>query len=96
LIDTGIDTPTEAALCGGGRRLHAGRAVQPPHPRHRRVYGHQERNPDQADRRLRQLLRLLWKDKLGQISLGVTTLVLGRCANLAIHRAQVGQPHRCT
>ena len=36
LIDTGIDTPAEAAIAVIARDLPARRAVQPAHPRHRR------------------------------------------------------------
>jgi hypothetical protein len=55
------------------------------------VYGHQERNPVKLISDFSNCFTL-WKDKLGQISLAVTTLFWGG-ADPAVHRAGMGQPY---
>jgi hypothetical protein len=45
-------------------------------------YGHQERNPIKLITDFANCFSMLWKDKLGQISLGVTTLFWGAAQTL--------------
>jgi LPLT family lysophospholipid transporter-like MFS transporter len=82
LIDTGIKTPTEAALCvvvgvyifASACNLHI--------PDTGATYAHQERNPIKLIADFANCSAILWKDKLGQISLAVTTLFWGAGATL--------------
>ncbi|MBC7685608.1 MAG: lysophospholipid transporter LplT [Bdellovibrionales bacterium] len=81
-IDTPIDTTTEAALsvvvgiyilaAWFNRRI----------PETGAVYAHQERNPAKLIADFANCSATLWKDKLGQISLAVTTLFWGAGATL--------------
>jgi hypothetical protein len=80
-IDTGIDTAPKPR-CAWWWHLHAGGAVQHPHPDTGCVYGHQERNPIKLIGDFSNCFTLLWKDKLGQISLAVTTLFWGAAQTL--------------
>lgn len=82
LIDTGIDSPTQAALCVvvGTYILAAIFNTRIPDTGCR--YGHQERNPIKLISDFGNCYRLLWADKLGQISLGVTTLFWGAAQTL--------------
>ena len=82
LIDTGIDTPPESAilviaLC---YLLAAGFNTHIPDTGAR--YPHQERNPVRLVIDFAQCFHTLWHDKLGQISLAVTTLFWGAGATL--------------
>lgn len=82
VIDTGIDTPIEAALCViGGAYLLAG-IFNLKIPDTGARYPHQERNPIKLVADFAGCFNLLWKDKLGQISLAVTTLFWGAGATL--------------
>jgi LPLT family lysophospholipid transporter-like MFS transporter len=82
LIDTPIDTTTEAALSVvvGVYILAAwfNRRI----PETGAVYAHQERNPAKLIADFANCSATLWKDKLGQISLAVTTLFWGAGATL--------------
>ncbi len=82
LIDTGVDTPTEAALCVvvGTYVLAAIFNLKIPDTGCR--YDHQERNPVKLVTDFANCYGLLWKDKLGQISLAVTTLFWGAAQTL--------------
>nr|WP_315401499.1 lysophospholipid transporter LplT [uncultured Duganella sp.] len=82
VIDTGISTPTQAALCVvvGIYILAAIFNTRIPDTGCR--YGHQERNPIKLISDFGNCYRLLWADKLGQISLGVTTLFWGAAQTL--------------
>ena len=81
-IDTPIDTTTEAALsvvvgiyvlaAWFNRRI----------PETGAIYAHQERNPAKLIADFANCSATLWKDKLGQISLAVTTLFWGAGATL--------------
>ncbi|MBK5103059.1 MAG: lysophospholipid transporter LplT [Burkholderiales bacterium] len=81
-IDTGIDTPPEAAilvislfyLIAAGFNLHI--------PDTGARYHHQPRNPIVMVRDFAECFLTLWRDKLGQISLAVTTLFWGAGATL--------------
>ena len=81
-IDTGVDTPTEAALCVvvGTYVLAAIFNLRIPDTGCR--YEHQERNPIKLVTDFANCYGLLWKDKLGQISLAVTTLFWGAAQTL--------------
>jgi MFS transporter, LPLT family, lysophospholipid transporter len=83
-LDTGIDTPTEAALCIVvgiyvlGALFNLKIADTGAH------YAHQERSPVKLITDFANCYSLLWKDKLGQISLAVTTLFWGAGACLQL------------
>ncbi|MES2015001.1 MAG: lysophospholipid transporter LplT [Pseudomonadota bacterium] len=82
LLDTMIDTTTEAALCVvvGVYVLAAWFNRRIPDTGAR--YEHQERNPAKLIADFANCSATLWKDKLGQISLAVTTLFWGAGATL--------------
>ncbi len=81
-IDTGIDTPVKAQLAVliGVYALAAGFNLRIPDTGAR--YEHQERNPAKLIADFADCSATLWKDKLGQISLAVTTLFWGAGATL--------------
>jgi LPLT family lysophospholipid transporter-like MFS transporter len=81
-IDTGIDTPAKAQLAAliGTYALAAGFNLRIPETGAR--YGRQERNPVRLIADFAGCSATLWKDKLGQISLAVTTLFWGSGATL--------------
>ena len=81
-IDTGINTPTQASLVVliGVYALAAGFNLRIPDTGAR--YEHQERNPTKLIADFAECSSTLWKDKLGQISLAVTTLFWGAGATL--------------
>ena len=81
-IDTGIDTPTKGQLAVliGVYALAAGFNLRIPDTGAR--YEHQERNPARLIADFADCSSTLWKDKLGQISLAVTTLFWGAGATL--------------
>ncbi|MBY0243442.1 MAG: lysophospholipid transporter LplT, partial [Burkholderiaceae bacterium] len=82
LIDTGVDNRSEAALCVliGVYLLAALFNLRIPDTGAR--YPHQERHPVKLVADFANCFTLLWKDKLGQISLAVTTLFWGAGATL--------------
>lgn len=82
LIDTGIETPTQAALCVVVGIYMLAALFNTRIPDTGCVYGHQERNPVKLISDFANCFGLLWKDKLGQISLGVTTLFWGAAQTL--------------
>ncbi|MEB0133888.1 lysophospholipid transporter LplT [Actimicrobium sp. CCC2.4] len=82
LIDTGINTPIEAALSVIVLSYLLAAVFNLKIPDTGARYAHQERNPFRLIGDFAQCYRLLWKDKLGQISLGVTTLFWGAGATL--------------
>lgn len=81
-IDTGIDTATKGQLAVliGVYALAAGFNLRIPDTGAR--YEHQERNPARLIADFADCSATLWKDKLGQISLAVTTLFWGAGATL--------------
>jgi MFS family permease len=81
-IDTGIDTPAESAILviGGVYLLAAAFNLRIPDTGAR--YARQERNPILLVREFAHCCKVLWTDKLGQISLAVTTLFWGAGATL--------------
>ncbi|MDY7575219.1 lysophospholipid transporter LplT [Actimicrobium sp. CCI2.3] len=82
LIDTGVDTPMEAALSVIALSYLLAAAFNLKIPDTGARYAHQERNPLRLISDFAHCYRTLWKDKLGQISLGVTTLFWGAGATL--------------
>ena len=81
-IDTGIDTTTEAALAVVVFVYILATLFNLRIPDTGAVYAHQERNPAKLIAEFATCCGLLWKDKLGQISLAVTTLFWGAGATL--------------
>jgi LPLT family lysophospholipid transporter-like MFS transporter len=82
LIDTGIATPTQAALCVVVATYIVAAMFNTRIPDTGCRYGHQERNPIKLISDFANCYRLLWADKLGQISLAVTTLFWGAAQTL--------------
>jgi MFS family permease len=83
-ISTGIDTPTEAALCVVVAIYLLATLFNLRIPETGAKYAHQERNPIKLVADFANCSALLWKDKLGQISLAVTTLFWGAGATLQL------------
>jgi LPLT family lysophospholipid transporter-like MFS transporter len=83
-INTGIDTPTEAALCVVVVIYLLATLFNLRIPETGAKYAHQERNPIKLVADFANCSALLWKDKLGQISLAVTTLFWGAGATLQL------------
>lgn len=84
IIDFGIDAPTEAALCVITACYALAAIFNLFIPDTGARYDHQERNPVKLIVDFGQCCITLWKDKLGQISLGVTTLFWGAGASLQL------------
>ncbi|SEO02482.1 Major Facilitator Superfamily protein [Duganella sp. CF517] len=82
LIDTGITTPTQSALCVVVGIYVIAAIFNTRIPDTGCRYGHQERNPIKLVTDFANCYNLLWKDKLGQISLAVTTLFWGAAQTL--------------
>jgi LPLT family lysophospholipid transporter-like MFS transporter len=83
-IDTGINTPTEAALCVVMAIYLVATLCNWRIPDTGAKYTHQERNPIKMIADFANCSSMLWKDKLGQISLAVTTLFWGAGATLQL------------
>ncbi|GGY87564.1 lysophospholipid transporter LplT [Pseudoduganella plicata] len=81
-IDTGISTSDEAALCVVGALYILAALFNLRIPLTGAIYPHQERNPLRLIEDFSNCCVTLWKDKLGQISLAVTTLFWGMGATL--------------
>jgi LPLT family lysophospholipid transporter-like MFS transporter len=84
IVDTGIDTPTEAALCVVVAIYILATLFNLRIPETGAKYAHQERNPIKLVADFANCSAMLWKDKLGQISLAVTTLFWGAGATLQL------------
>jgi MFS family permease len=82
LIDTGITTATQSALCVVVGIYIIAALFNTRIPDTGCRYGHQERNPIKLVTDFANCYNLLWKDKLGQISLAVTTLFWGAAQTL--------------
>lgn len=82
LLDFGIDTPAEAALSVIMLAYLVAAAFNLRIPDTGARYPHQERNPAKLIVDFSVCFVTLWKDKLGQISLAVTTLFWGAGATL--------------
>ena len=84
LIDTGIVTPTAAALCVVGITYTLAALFNLKIPDTGCVYAHQAHTPLKLMRDFANCYRILWRDKLGQITLAVTTLFWGAGATLQL------------
>ncbi|KAF1041764.1 MAG: Lysophospholipid transporter LplT [Herbaspirillum frisingense] len=82
LVDLPVDTPTEAALCIISVIYIIAALFNLSIPDTGARYEHQERNPVRLIIDFAGCFSTLWKDKLGQISLAVTTLFWGAGATL--------------
>ena len=82
MIDLPIDTPTEAALCIISCIYVIAALFNFYIPDTGARYEHQQRNPIRLIVDFAGCFTTLWKDKLGQISLAVTTLFWGAGATL--------------
>ena len=82
IVDTGVDTPTEAALTVIMAIYLISTLVSRSIPLTGARYPHQERSPLKLIADFAKCYTVLWKDKLGQISLAVTTLFWGAAAAL--------------
>ena len=83
-IDTGIDTPVEAALCVVGITYALAALFNLKIPDTGYVYPHQQHTPLKLITDFANCYSILWKDKLGQITLAVTTLFWGAGATLQL------------
>jgi MFS transporter, LPLT family, lysophospholipid transporter len=81
-IDTGIDTPSEAAITVIAGFYVAAALFNLAIPDTGARYPHQERHPVRLLVDFARCFTTLWRDKLGQISLAVTTLFWGAGATL--------------
>ena len=84
LVTTGVDTVTEAALCVVVAVYLLATLFNHHIPDTGARYEHQERNPVKLIVDFANCSAILWKDKLGQISLAVTTLFWGAGATLQL------------
>ncbi len=82
LIDTGVNTPAQAALAAIMLTYLIATLFNLKIPDTGARYPHQERNPLRLVVDFSNCFMTLWKDKLGQISLAVTTLFWGAGATL--------------
>lgn len=82
VLDTGIDSPAEAALMVIMLIYLIASLFNFKIPDTGVRYAHQERNPIKLIADFAGCFTMLWKDKLGQISLAVTTLFWGAGATL--------------
>ena len=81
-METGIDTPAESAILVIAAVYGLAALFNLRIPDTGARYAHQERHPLRLVADFWQCLKLLWRDKLGQISLAVTTLFWGAGATL--------------
>ena len=81
-VDTGVDTPPEAAILVISVIYLVAALFNLAIPDTGARYSHQERNPVRLVVDFAHCFKTLWRDKLGQISLAVTTLFWGAGATL--------------
>ena len=81
-FETGVDTPAESAILVIAAFYGLAGLFNLRIPDTGARYAHQERNPLRLLVDFGHCLRVLWRDKLGQISLAVTTLFWGAGATL--------------
>ena len=82
MIETGIDTSPEAAICVIAVIYLIAAGFNLKIPDTGAVYPKQESNPIRLIKDFKHCFHTLWKDRLGQISLAVTTLFWGAGATL--------------
>src|SRR5690606_22525276 len=92
-ISAVVDTRTEAAILLIGLVYLAAALTNLAIPRTNVTYPRQERNPVKLIAVFSGYVRVLWHDKLGQISLAVTTLVWGAGATLQFIVIEWGAQH---
>jgi MFS family permease len=92
-IDTGIETPAEAAIVVISTLYVIAAIFNLFIPDTGARYGKQQTNPALLMRDFYLCLTMLWKDRLGQISLAVTTLFWGAGATLQFLVLQWGAVH---
>jgi LPLT family lysophospholipid transporter-like MFS transporter len=90
VIDTGVDTVAEMTLLIIGALYLIAALFNLYVPDTGVDHKPLKKNPVYLFHEFNHCLKLLWRDKLGQISLAVTTLFWGAGATLAIHRAGMG------
>jgi LPLT family lysophospholipid transporter-like MFS transporter len=83
-LDTGVDTVVDAALCVIVGIYLIATLLNLKIPDTGARYAHQERNPFRLIADFANCCTILWRDKLGQISLAVTTLFWGAGATLQL------------
>ena len=82
MIETGIDTSPEAAICVIAVIYLIAAGFNLKIPDTGAIYPKQESNPIRLIKDFKHCFHTLWKDRLGQISLAVTTLFWGAGATL--------------
>ena len=82
LLETGVDSPAESAILVVAVFYGLAALFNLRIPDTGARYAHQRRNPIRLVADFGHCLRVLWRDKLGQISLAVTTLFWGAGATL--------------
>ena len=92
-INTVVHTRTEAAILLIGIIYMAAALTNLAIPRTNVTYPRQERNPVKLIAVFSDYVRILWHDKLGQISLAVTTLFWGAGATLQFIVIEWGAQH---
>ena len=90
-IDTSVNSPPEAAIAVIALIYVIAALFNLAIPDTGARYPHQERNPVRLLVDFSRCFVMLWRDKLGQISLAVTTLFWGAGATPAVHRHHVGR-----
>ena len=88
-----VDTPAEAAILMIAFVYIAAAACNLLIPNTHIVYPKQNRNPIKLVKTFAGYVGVLWRDKLGQISLGVTTLFWGAGATLQLIVIEWGESH---
>jgi hypothetical protein len=88
-----VDTPAEAAILMIAFVYIAAAICNLLIPNTNVVYPKQNKNPIKLVRTFAGYVRILWRDKLGQISLGVTTLFWGAGATLQLIVIEWGKSH---
>jgi MFS family permease len=83
-FETGVDTPAESAILVIAAFYGLAGLFNLRIPDTGARYAHQERNPLRLLVDFGHCLRVLWRDKLGQISLATTTLFWGVSGNLRV------------
>ena len=81
-FDTGVNTPVDAALCIIVAAYIVAALFNLKIPDTGATYSHQEHTPLKLINDFSRCFLALWKDKLGQISLAMTTLLWGTAATL--------------
>ncbi len=84
IIDTGVNTPSKAAICIIAVMYIIAALINRLIPLTHAKYNKQSRNPIHLLRDFGNCFMILWRDPQGQISLGITTLFWGAGATLQL------------